>query len=48
MGDNLVPNGPFSSREALAAAVYHREVDELVAIADTIDRSDGSVEALRQ
>jgi AcrR family transcriptional regulator len=37
----------FPSRESLAAAVYHREVDELVLLAARLERSPEPVEALR-
>lgn len=37
----------FPSREALAAAVYHREVDELVALAGELESDHDPIAALR-
>lgn len=38
----------FASREALAAAVYQKEVEELVALAGASARTDDAVAALRE
>ena len=38
----------FASRDALAAAIYHREVEELVALAGASSQTDDAVAALRE
>lgn len=38
----------FASRDALAAVIYHREVEELVALAGASSRNDDAVAALRE